>query len=175
VGFDPAWLIALPIVLGLGSILWFYAITGVPPVPSTSKDIADVITLLRGADLGEAPVIYELGAGLGDLALAIAEALPGAKVIGIERSPLPYLIARARSRNRPQVTIRLGDYRDLDLADADAVTAYLMIGAARRLAPLLDAKLRPGTVVVASAFWFRDRTPIASLRMAARYVWPGRP
>jgi hypothetical protein len=47
-----------------------------------------------------------------------------------------------------------------------------------RLACFLDGAIRPGTPVVALAFWFREREPVlvqgAGLDGAALYRWPAR-
>lgn len=156
------------------SVLWFTGRTGVPPVPSSAKEIADVVALLQAADLPERPRIYELGCGFGGLALALARAFPEATVVGLEVSPLPAAIAWVRARGVPGLTIHRMDYTRANLSDADVATAYLMIRAAAELAPVLDAQLRPGTTVVASMFWFRDRTPAIRQGQAALYRWPAR-
>lgn len=166
------WLLALIGVLGVLSIAYHYARTGVPPVSSPAREIADVLALLAEARLPEGATIYELGCGSGALAAAIARAFPKARVVGVEVSPIPSWLARLRTRGLANVTIVREDYARTDLSGAGAVTAYLMIGAAARLAPLLDAKLRRGTPVVASMFWFRGRTPRATRRQAALYDWP---
>lgn len=166
------WLLAAPFLVLAGSVLWFTLRTQVPPVPSSRQEIADVVALLQAAQLPEAPVIYELGCGFGDLALALARAFPQAKVVGLEVSPVPAWIARLRSLRMPGLTIYRKDYTQTSLNDADVVTAYLMIGAAARLAPVLDQQLRPDTKVVASMFWFRDRQPAQTRRQAALYLWP---
>lgn len=168
------WLLAAPFLVLAGSVLWFTLRTQVPPVPSSRREIADVVALLQAAQLPEAPVIYELGCGFGDLALALARAFPQAKVVGLEVSPLPAWIARLRARREPRITIHRKDYTQTNIGEADVVTAYLMIEAAARLAPVLDQQLRPDTKVVASMFWFRDRQPAGTQRQAALYLWPAK-
>ena len=157
-----------------GSILFYYFKTSVPPVPTSKSEIDDVIALLRGADLPPRPILYELGGGWGGLALALGGAFPDATVHAIEISPLPWLVAWLRARRTGNVVVERGDYLRRSVADADAVTAYLMIGPLPRLAAKLDAELRPGTPVVAVAFWFRDRTAAATCHAdVALYRWPG--
>lgn len=156
-----------------GSILFFYFATSVPPVPTSRAEHDDVIALLREAGLPPRPIIYELGCGWGGLALALGHAFPDATVRAIEISPLPWLVARLRARRTANVVVERSDYLQRPLADADAATAYLMIGPMPRLAAKLDAELRPGSPVVAIAFWFRERTPVASRRRdVALYRWP---
>jgi trans-aconitate methyltransferase len=137
-----------------------------------------VVALLRQAALPEQPTIYDLGCGWGALVLALARAFPDAQIRGIELSPLPYWVARFRTRNLPNVRLRRGDFHRCDLRDADAVTCYLLLGAMPRVARLLDAALRPGAPVVSLSFWFRGRHVSAirqgagPLSQAALYYWP---
>lgn len=163
------------------SLLIFQGITGVPPHSSNSLEAADVILLLKEAGVAEGAVVYDLGSGWGSLVIALARAFPNAEIRGIEMSPLPYWIARLRTRNLPNITLRRGNFYHCNLTDAAAVTCYLMIKPMPKLARLLDQMLRPGTPVVSIAFWFRDRKIAASLKSAgvlgaaALYYWPAQP
>lgn len=172
-------LLALLAALGLGvSVLVFQAITGVPPMSASAAEAADVVALLRREGLPDRAVIYDLGSGWGALVIALARAFPEAQIRGIELSPLPYWVARFRTRDFPNVSLRRGDFFASDLADADAVTCFLLIKSMRKLGGLLDAKLKPGVVVAAVAFWFRDREVSAVrqggglLSQVALYHWP---
>jgi tRNA A58 N-methylase Trm61 len=162
------------------SIAIVQAITGVPPLSSTVIEAADVVTLLRQANLAEQAVIYELGSGWGSLVIALARAFPNAEIRGIELSPLPYWVSRLRTRHLANVVLRRGNFYHCDLSDAQAVTCYLMIKPMPKLASHLDQMLKPGTPVVALSFWFRDREAAASresagpLGAAALYHWPAR-
>lgn len=164
-----------------GSILAFQFLTGVPPVPAKASEMADVVALLRQARLAERATVYELGSGWGSLVMALATAFPDARIVGIERSPLPYWVSRLRTRSLPNVHLRRADFYDVDIRDAHAVTCYLMIRPMRRLASHLDRMLAAGTPVVSVTFLFRDREPGAvrkgrGLRgEVALYSWSGRP
>ncbi|HYD05063.1 MAG TPA: class I SAM-dependent methyltransferase [Reyranella sp.] len=174
--FILALLLAVILALCL-SLLLFQAITGVPPLSATRTEAANVVALLRQAGLPERAIVYDLGAGWGSLAIALARAFPQARIIGIERSPLPCWIAGLRTRRLPNVELWRADFYDRDISDAHAVTCYLMIKPMPRLAIFLDRMLPADTPVVALAFWFRDRAPAATLerdglRGAALYRWP---
>ncbi len=170
----PGILTLLLVFAVAGSLLATYVAAGAPPVPCRASEAADVVELLRRAGLGERPTIFELGCGWGGLAGAIAEAFPASRVVGVELSPIPALVARLRLRGRANVEIVRDDFHRISLARADAVTAYLMIEPMVRLAATLDRELRPGTPVVALAFWFRDRRRHETLGNAATYRWPAR-
>jgi hypothetical protein len=110
--------------------------------------------------------------------MALSRAFPDARIRGIEMSPLPYWVARFRTRNMPNVVLRRGNFYKHPLQDADAVTCYLLIKTMPPLANFLDRTLRPGTPVVSLAFWFRGREVSAVgqraglLGQAALYYWP---
>lgn len=160
------------------SLLFFHALTRVPSWPLAASEASDVITLLREANLSGSAVIYDLGCGWGSLLIALNKAFPEAQVKGVEISPFPCFVAWIRTRHLRNVSIMRKNFYACDVADADAVTCYLMPGAMSRLSEFLDKTVRPGTAVVTVTFWFRDRSPKATkdgpgLRGAvALYVWP---
>jgi len=172
--------VALLVAALLLCTLVFQGLTGVPPASSNATEAADVVALLKTADLGDRAVIYELGAGWGSLVMALARAFPDAEIRGIEISPLPYAVAWLRTRNLQNVKLMRRSFYDCDLSDADAVTCYLMTRPMPKLAAWLDRQLAPGTPVVSLSFWFREREVAASLKnagllgAAALYYWPAR-
>jgi hypothetical protein len=171
--------IAVLMAFMLGLLLLVYqAITGVPPMSATSAEAADVVALLKQAGLSDQASIYDLGCGWGSLVIALARAFPNARIHGIELSPLPYWVARLRTRHLRNVSLRRADFFDCDLRGAQAVTCYLMIKPMPKLADLLDRVLTLGTPVVSLTFWFRDREVAAERDgpgwrgAAALYHWP---
>jgi len=167
--------IVLAIVI---SVFLFQAITGVPAMASGREEIADVVALLKEANLPDDAIIYELGCAWGSLAMGLAEAFPRAHIRGIEMSPFPYWIARFRTRTMSNVVLQRRNFYTVDLSDANAVTCYLMMKPMSKLANYLDSMLKPGTPVVSLTFWFRGREVTArrtgpGIRgEAALYYWP---
>ncbi len=145
---------------------------------ANSAETADVVALLKQANLKDDAIIYDLGCGWGALVIALALAFPHARIRGVEVSPFPYWVARFRTRDMPNVVLQRRNFHACDLRDADAVTCYLMMKAMPRLGSLLDNTIRSGTPVVALTFWFRNRQVAATregpgLRgAAALYYWP---
>jgi hypothetical protein len=162
------------------SILVYQGITGVPPLPSSEGEASGVIALLRQTGLKNNAIVYELGSGWGSLVIALARAFPEARIRGIELSPLPYWVARFRTRKMPNVTLQRANFFDCDLTDAQAVSCYLMSKPMPRLAHLLDRMLKPGTPVVSIMFRFRGRDVAAvsngpgTQGATALYRWPAR-
>jgi hypothetical protein len=172
--------VLLVVLAASSSLLFYQARTGVPPMAASSAEIADVIALLKTADLKEGGAIYELGSGWGTLVIALARAFPTAQIRGIELSSFPCWVSRFRTRMMPNVRLQRGTFYDADLRDADAVTCYLMVKPMPRLAAFLDGMLKPGTPVISITFGFRNRKASAvrngpGLRgEVAMYRWPAR-
>ena len=143
--------------------LGYNIVTGIPPFPSTQKEVLSVIRLLQQEKIPENAIIYELGCGWGTLASALAKAFPNAKIIGIEISPIPWLFCYIRMRKFKNVKIKLGNFFSHPLSDADAITAYLMIKPMTKLSKKLEAELRPKTPVVTVAFCFKYRKPTITI------------
>jgi hypothetical protein len=179
--FQVLELFALAVVLSVClSLLVAHALTGAPTLSAGAAEQADIVALLRQGGLADRAIVYDLGCGWGAQLVALARAFPDAQIRGIELSPFPCLVAWLRTRSLPNVAVRWGDVFRSDLRDAQAITCYLMPGPMPRLAAFLDGMIAPGALVVALAFWFRDRRPAATrgetgLRgAAALYVWPAR-
>jgi hypothetical protein len=138
------------------SILIFTLITGVPPMPSHRMAVPVMFEMVpRDA---EPKVAYDLGCGWGRLVFELAARYPGARVIGIELSPLPWLFCKLRQvfQRRPNLEIRFGNFLKMPLGDADLIFCYLMLGAMRRLRRKLDGEARHGTLVIANSFAIQD-------------------
>jgi hypothetical protein len=125
------------------------------------EDAAYSLSPRLSAAAGELTVL-EPGCGWGGLALALAERLPGARVIGFENSPVPFLFSllRARAAGLPNLRLRWGDYRRFDFSRADIVVCYLYPGAMEEIAGLLrelEEGQRP--TLISNTFALPGRNP----------------
>jgi len=165
-------LFLLATVLFACALLTLYWLrTGVPPLPLRRAERESVLALLKGAGVPAQATIYELGCGWGGLTLALAREFPEARVVGIELSPLPWLVARLRARRERRILIARQDFFSADLSSADAVISFLMMKPMGPLSQKLDRELRPQTPVVSVAFWFRGRAIERSAGTVALYRW----
>ncbi len=89
--------------------------------------------------------VVDLGCGSGELTRALRRWLPGADVLGVDRSP--NMLARARAHARPGLTFEEGDAGAFDVAPFDLVfsnAALHWVEDHEALFPRLLAALRPG-------------------------------
>ena len=146
----------LVLVYGLWLIVpFFYQLPWVP----TAKDRAR--KALKMAKLQPGETVYDLGAGDGRILLLAAEEF-GAKAIGVEASPLQYLVAVARSffsGNRQNIQVRRENFYKADFSDADVLFAYMTPDHAIRFQDKFVAQLKPGARVVMIAFDFPHWMP----------------
>lgn len=155
------------------SLLFFHALTRVPSWPPGEAEAADAVALLRDADLSASAMIYDLGCGWGSLLIALSKAFPDAHIKGVEISLFPCFAAWVRTRNIRNVSVTRSNFYACDLADAGAVTCYLMPSVMPKLSKFLDSTVRSGTAVVTS----RSGSEIGHLKrqrmvLVCAVLWP---
>ena len=171
-------LLSFVLVLAAFALLLGYTIrTGISPVPTTPRVAAEIFALCPPESLVPSVaggVVYELGSGWGNLAIALAERFPDRAVVGYELSPLPWLVSRLalRLRPRPNLALRRADFMAADLGDAALVVCYLYPGAMRRLRDKLARELQAHALVVSNAFLVPGWRPAAVRRSADQYETP---
>ena len=101
-----------------------------PFVPTPSRVIGKMMEL---ADIKPGEKVYDLGCGDGRLVIE-AHRRFGARAVGIEISPLAYLLARIRVLvSGADVALVLGNCFSQDISDADVVFCYLLPGHMHKL------------------------------------------
>ena len=172
------------ILLGLGfaallAVVYFVFASfafgaGYQPAPR-----AVVTTMLDLAEVGPNDTLYDLGAGTGAIVFRAARER-GATTIAVEVEPLRVLWMRWRRRRGPaadRIEIRRGNLFHQDLAGASVVAVFLWPEAMRRLRPLFEQQLRPGTRVVSHWHEVPGWTPVRvdERRRVYLYRWEGLP
>ena len=125
-------------------------------MPSSARARRAILSWIPADTTGE---VFELGAGWGSLAFPIARHCPGAHVVAWEGSLVPYLVCRLRKLlwSAPNLTLRFGDFSEVDLSRASGVVTYLWTGGMAQLAPKLGRELKSGSWVISSTFAWHGR------------------
>ena len=104
------------------ALFWSVFITQVPFYPSKPEVWNAISELLPGKKLR----ILEIGSGLGNFAIRIAQLRPESYVEGIEIAPLPWMMSVIQSKFlRSPALFRLGNYEKINFANYDLIFAYL--------------------------------------------------
>ena len=97
--------------------------------------------------------MIDIGSGLGDMAMHMAQARPDCQLVGIEVAPLPWLISHVRARwRKSSARFVLGNYHKLDFQEFDVVFAYLSPAAMPALWQKAEAEMRPGSLLISYEF-----------------------
>jgi hypothetical protein len=146
------------------SIFWTCFKTQVPFYPS-HRGIRDQIASLI-PDNRFARFI-DIGSGIGDLSLTLAQQKPAALIFGIEIAPLPWLISVIRARlKKSKAIFKFGNYQHLDFATYDIVFAYLSPAAMDALGIKAQAEMRKKSLLISHEFPIPSMHPIKTLRNA---------
>jgi len=148
------------VVLFCIGVLWVFvpAFYGLPPIPTRRDRIRKALKLVN---LQPNEILYDLGAGDGRVLLMAAREFD-ARAVGIEIGPVQCAIIWLRavaSGFGSKIKVKWGNYLKADLSDADVVFIYATSKEVIRLAPYLEAQLKPGTSVVSISADFPDWQP----------------
>ena len=166
---SPAWS-----ALALAALLLVYGGTQRTRVPLYLSNAA-AVRALRELLPADRPIAFlDIGAGTGTVVDAVAKSHPLATVRGVERAPLPFLIAWMRSLARARrYRVRWGNLWKTDLSDADMVYAYLSPAPMAALWEKARAEMRPGSLLVSFRFIIPGVAPTQTIAVGANalYVW----
>lgn len=131
-----------------------------------------VARMLDLAKVGPGDCLIDLGCG--DGRIAIAAARRGAHARGVDLDPKRIAEAKAAAAAAGvKASFRQEDLFDVDLAEADVVTLYLLGHVNNLIRAKLRAELRPGARVVSHAFSIGGWEPTAREEHDHRriYLW----
>ncbi len=160
----------LPVVVLAALVILYTFRLGSGPVPSNRAQIAGVLKMLEQA--GGTP-IYELGAGFGRVAFAVADRFPGCEVVAFELSPVPYWFCRLRLALAPRKNLRFrrADFLRVPLNEAKVLLAYVHTGAMAALADKLLVECK-GAQLVSHTFAVRGWEPVQTAKVDDLYRSP---
>jgi hypothetical protein len=138
-------------LLGVVISLFYCAVTGISPIPSSSPSRSCILENLPENLTGN---VCELGAGWGTLAFPMAAALPELEVIAFELSPIPWLFMMIRDKltRRKNLTIHRRNFFKNKFENVSLVVCYLHSECLEKLRPKMESELKPGTLVLSNTF-----------------------
>ncbi len=165
-GFDiaPGWFLAA-FVLSL-LIFWRTDRSRVPLYLS-NRDTAIALAALLPAT----PVRFiDLGCGDGRLLRHLAKARPDCRFVGIEHAPLPWLLARWRTRGLANVAVRRGDFWQEPLGEYALVYAFLSPVPMPRLWRKASSEMAAGATLISNSFAVPEIVPDTEIELKDRRV-----
>jgi hypothetical protein len=164
------WLALAAVLLAGASLVYFTLRTGISPMPSNRLQRAAILDAV-----GEcAGPIYELGAGWGTLAFALADRFPDAPVVAFELSWLPFAVMWLRQFTRPRknLTLRRADFLETPLGEAQLFVCYLFRGGMEALKSKLSVEAARGARLVTHTFSVHGWTPQSERTLGDFYRTP---
>ena len=150
------WIALAVVVLASASVVYFTLRLGISPMPSNRAQSEAILVAIA-----ETPgPIYELGAGWGTLAFALADRFPHAPVVAFELSWVPWAVMRLRQAARPRknLTLRRENFLTVSLSGAKVLVSYLFPKGMEALARRLERE-STGARLVTHTFAVRGWTP----------------
>lgn len=148
-------------------VFWTWK-NGISPMPTPFKIKRALIEQLPSLNEG---LVYELGAGWGTLAVALAKKYPQCQIIAYENSPVPYCFLKLRLwlSGLHNVTAHPQDFFHASLHQADLVVCYLYPKAMQRLKSKFELELKNQTWVVSHTFAIPQWTAVRTLSIHDLY------
>ncbi len=152
-----------------------------PSVGQEGKDVIWVPTntelvekMLEAAKVTSSDIVYDLGAGDGNIPITAAKKY-GVRAVGIEFNPDMAALARRNAQRAgvsDKVKIINGDIFKENFSEATVITLYLLPDLNLKLRPTI-LKMKPGTRVVSHAFDMGDWEPDQRIETsrAFAYYW----
>lgn len=143
-------------------------------VPFISSPPEVVRKMLEKADIRGGETVYDLGCGDGRIIITAVEEFKAKKAVGVEiREDLVKTATEEirKKRLEPSVSVVHGDFLQVPIAEADAVTLFLTTSANERLRPKLDRELRDGVRVVSHDYEIVGWKPVKVENMGQHTIY----
>jgi hypothetical protein len=142
------------------AIYWTTFKTRVPFYPSRPSVWHALHAFMQQRSPDKSLRVIDIGSGLGDLSMYIAQKRPIDVVEGIEIAPLPWLISKVRSHIKgSNAKFTIGNYEKLNFANYDIVFAYLSPAAMPNLWKKASQEMRKGSVLISLEFDIPEALP----------------
>lgn len=144
---DPAWFLAGFVLLML--VYWSSFKSRVPLYLTNAQSTDALLSLLRDMPVGR---FIDAGCGTGSLLQSLARARPESLFEGWEVAPLPWLIARIRTRNLKNCLVHRRSFWRDSWGNADLLYVFLSPVPMARVWSKAVAEMSPGTLLISNSF-----------------------
>lgn len=144
--------LVISILVYMGAHIYFDKKLGVPTAPSSPQAVKAILGFIPA---GAGVNIVDMGSGWGGVAIDIARARPQCRVIGLEYSIFPLLIAKFRRQLRPSLK-NLGfireDFFKYSLRDTPFIVCYQLPAMMERLKGKFLAELPDNALILCNHY-----------------------
>ena len=148
------------------SLLYWTLKLGIGPTPSSAKVITAIRQCLPDTVNGS---VVELGCGWGALLPLLISVYPHHRLIGYERSPVPFYFTACRFR---KIDIRKENFFSPDHSTVGLVICYLYPEAMSEMVRDLLPTLPAGCWILSHTFALPGCTPVKTIKAADLYQTP---
>jgi hypothetical protein len=121
--------------------------------PFVSTKFHAILSILKELNLNGNETVYELGAGKAGFLRAVEQKFKNEKLIGIEYSWWPYLLARMQTMiTGSNIKMIKKNIFKISLKEADVIYCFLVPKMMDRLAEKFKKECRPGTLIISYKF-----------------------
>jgi len=161
-GVPPAAWLAAFVVFAL--IYWNSYRTQVPLFLTNRETTRAVAGLLPPGPVE----VLDVGCGIGSFLAAFAQQRPDARLTGIESAPVPFALARLRTRKHPATTVIRSDFFTRSWAEYDLVYAFLSPAPMPNVWEKARREMKPDSLFVSNSFEVPGVEPDRVIEVADR-------
>lgn len=146
----PAWVFLVAFLLLL-LVYWNSARGRVPLYLTNRQTWRALSSIIQSRQTTQ---FIDLGCGIGGALIYLAKMNPATQFVGVESAPLPYLLARIRSKlsGLANLDIRYGSLWNVSLGDYDLVYVFLSPAPMPELYEKVRLEMQPDTVFISNSF-----------------------
>lgn len=155
------------------SIVWSTLVTGISPMPSSTKARQAMMQLVCDAGTKTGPIV-ELGSGWGGLLFPLAKQYPQRKIIGYELSIMPWLITVILKKvlGLKNIQVYRKNFLHADLTSASVILCYLFPGGMQAVERKISEQDGQVEYLISNNFALPSHQPIKTIHLNDLYQSP---
>ena len=127
------------------------------PFVSVPDEIDDEI--IDNLELAQDSILYDLGCGDAKVLIKAIKKIQGIQAVGVEKSLIPYFLAKFNSRKHNNIQIRREDIFSTDISSATHIFVYLSTKAVNKLFGNIKNQCKKGVRLISCDFELNSISP----------------